>query len=303
VIAGIAGVRGIHGEVAGAIGAVMVVIRTAAPVDAEGAGGFFVFEVGVGIGQAGSEGGSGFLVADFGVVLGCLADSLVIAFGKVVGIFGDFLFSEPAGGGEVGGAGRLRHAETLALLLVHVFGDRPLRCEGAGGAAIFLNGAEELAVGTGKHFGDGFLDDCVLLGGSWADGDGAGERAGCDLATIGEGAGLGWIEGAGEDALGDLGEDELDGGVIVEEGHDDFGALLRALGAAVVLVGVAEFLAIDGGGVALEPIDAERAAAAGWFGCWSWIGGLAGSGFGIRHDFLGIRRSKGGGSGQRKSLA
>jgi hypothetical protein len=105
-----------------------------------------------------------------------------------------------------------------------------------------------------------------LLGGPGADGNGAGHGAGGDLATIGEGASLGRLEGAGEEALGDLGEDELDGGMVFKEGHDNFGALFGALGAAVVLVGMAEVLAADGGGVALEAVDAEGAAAAGFLG-------------------------------------
>jgi hypothetical protein len=263
----------------------MFVIGAAAPIGVEGAEGIFAFEAGVGIGEAGSEGGGGFRVADSGVVFLGFLDFLTVACGEVGGILFHFLFGKPAGGGEVGGAGGFGHAEPLALLFVGVFGDRPLGLEGAGGAAVFLNGAEKFAIGAGGDFGDGFLDAGVLVGGLGADGDGAGQGVSGNLAAIGDGAGFGGVEGAGKEAVDDLGEDELDGGGVVEEGHGDFGALFRADGIAVVLMGMAVVLAEEGGGVALETIDAERAAAAGGFGQVGIFGcGRAGAGFGVRHE-------------------
>jgi hypothetical protein len=297
-VAGIAGVGRIHGVIARATIAVVLVSGTVAPIGIEGAFGIFAFEVGVGIGPAGGEGGSGLFVADFGVVFVGLANPRAIALGEVVGILFDFLFGEPAGGGEVGGAGGNGLAELDALLLIHIFGDRPLGLEGAGGTAVFLDGTEGLAVGAGEDFSDGFRDAGVLLRGGWTDGNRAGQGVSGDLATVRKSAGLGGVERAGEKALGDLGDDELDGGVVIEEGHDDFGALFRALRPAVVLMGVAEVVAAEGDGVALDSVDAEGAAAAGLFGRFGrrCVGGRH------RTSFL-KTELRAPGCGQRKSLA
>jgi hypothetical protein len=182
----------------------------------------------------------------------------------VARVFPEFLRGEPAGGLKVLRAvdDDGRFAEELA-----VFGEEPFIERPGGGGAVgdapWLIGAEGLAFGTGKDLGDGLLDGCRLVGGFDAPGDGAREGLRRDLTGVGETAGVGGIHIAGEEAVGDLGEDELDGGVIFEEGHDDAGALLRAFGIAVPAMGMAEGLAEDGGGVALEPVDAEGAAAAG----------------------------------------
>jgi hypothetical protein len=130
------------------------------------------------------------------------------------------------------------------------------------GDAPRLVGAEGFAFGAGEDLGDGQLGGCGLVGGFDAPGDRARKSLGGDLAIVGESPGFGGAESAGENAVGDLGEDELDGGVIFEKGHGDTGTLLRALRVAVLVMGVAVELTEDGGGVALESIDAEGAAAA-----------------------------------------
>ena len=155
-----------------------------------------------------------------------------------------------------------------------MFGEGPLGLEDIVGAAVFLDGAEGLTVGAGEDFGDGFLNGRGGEGGPGADGGGAGQGKGGDLAGVGEGARGGEIHLAGEDAVGDLGEEELDGGVVLKERDGDFGAFLRALGMAEVFVGEAMVVAAEGGGVALEAVDAESAAAAVFFGLIGRGGGL-----------------------------
>jgi len=286
VIAGIARVGRFHGQLVGAVAALMTVGGPVAPVGVKGAVGIFAFGLGVRIGESGGEGGGGFLSADGGVVFLGQANLFLIAGGEVVGVFVDFLFGEPAGGGEVGGTGGFGNAKTLAALLVQIFGNGPLWLEGAGGAEVLLDGAEGLAVGAGDDFGDGFLDAGVLLGGFGADGDGARQGLGGNLTVIGEGAGFGGIEGAGEDTVGDLGEEELDGGMVLEEREDDLRAFFGALGMAVIFMGEAEDAAVEGSGVALEAVDTEGAAAAFFFGLGrdlGWNLGPGGVGCGVGH--------------------
>jgi len=87
--------------------------------------------------------------------------------------------------------------------------------------------------------------------------------------------------------VGELGEDELDGGAVLKEGHDDFGAFFGALGMAMVLVGVAEVARAEGVGVALDAVDFEGAAAAFGFGLgWEWSFGGGGCGSGHSVSFL-----------------
>ena len=226
-----------------------------APDDVVGAVGVLAFEVGVG--EAGGEGGGCLLcfasLVNF-VELGFVG---VGALDPVLRVFFHFLFGEPAGGRVVGGAGGLSLAEFFAMPVVEEFGEGPLGREGSGGALVFFDGAEVLAVGGGDDFGDRFLDGGRGGVGFGASGGGAREGEGSDLADVGESAGGGVVELAGEDAVGELGEDELDGGVVLEKRHNDFGALFWALGMAMVLVGVAEVARAEGVGVALDAVDLE----------------------------------------------
>jgi len=243
-----------------------------APVGVKGADRIFAFEVG--IGEAGGEGG-GCLLGFARVVRFVELEFVGVgALDPLFGVFFHFFFGEPAGSRVVGGAGGFGLTEFLTLLLVEVFGEGPLGLEGSGGALVFFDGGEVFAIGGGDDIGDGFLEVCGGCG-FCIRGGGAREGEGGDLADVGESAGGGIVEGAREDAVGELGEDELDGGVVLKEGHNDFGALPGALGVAIVAVGVAEVAVVaEGPGVALGAVGAEGAAAA--FG----FGGGGGGGFG-----------------------
>jgi hypothetical protein len=194
----------------------------------------------------------------------------------------DFVVGEPAGGREIFGASDEGLVEPLAVLVEKIFVEGPGGLGGIGGAP-GLVGAEEFAVGSGDDFADGLREGNWLIQGFGARGGGAGEGEGSDLADEGEGAGVAVVNEAGEDAVGGLGEDELDGGVVLEEGHDNFEAAHGALGVAIVQVSVAEVVAAEGGGVALESVDSEGAAAAAFFGRGG--GGFGGRGGGGGHSF------------------
>ena len=86
--------------------------------------------------------------------------------------------------------------------------------------------------------------------------------------------------------MGDLGEEELDGGMVLEEREDDLRAFFGALGMAVIFMGEAEDAAVEGSGVALEAVDTEGAAAAFFFGLGrdlGWNLGPGGVGCGVGH--------------------
>jgi len=182
------------------------------------------------------------------------------AEGVVVALL-DFVLGKPAGRRQIFGAGDEGLVDLLGVLIKEVFVEGPDR-RGCIGCAPGLVGAEEFAVGSFDDVGNGLLDGLGFVEGHGARGGGSGEREGGDLADEGEGAGIAVVDEAGEDAVGGLGEDELDGGVVLEEGHDNFEAAHGALGVAIVQVSVAEIVAAEGGGVALEPVDGEGAAAA-----------------------------------------
>jgi hypothetical protein len=183
---------------------------------------------------------------------------------------------EPAGGGHVGGGLRRSLAQTLTLLLVTVLVVAPDLAEGGGGGGAGLGGAEELAVGRLKDFGDGLGGDCRLLRGPGA--GGAREGEGRDLAGIEDFAGADGIDGSGEDALGDLRGDELDGIAVGDERDDDVGAG-GADGMAVPAVLVAEVLADERALPAREAADGEIAAEGV---------GVAGDAFAWREDEHGV---------------
>ncbi len=269
-----------------------------------GAGGFeleafgvfpeFAFAVGAGFRAAGAaalgEGaGAGFdgrQEAEQICLLVDVADVLVQVVKEALGValaLLHFLFGEPAGGGKVFRAGDGGQVEELAVLVEEKFVEGP-GGRGAVGGAVRLVGTEGFAVGRDGDFGDRLLGGRGLDSGFGARGDGAGQGAGGDLTGVGEGAGGVLVDGAGEKAMGDLGEDELDGGVVFEKGHDDFGTFGGQLGVTEVGVGVAEVVAAQGGGVALETADGEVAAAAvfigsGGGGCGFWSFGFWSCGF------------------------
>lgn len=232
-------------------------IGTVTPGDAVGTG-----TLGEWFGRTGGASGGGFLVlAQFPVAVH-IPDLRFLVVAHRVEVIGGFALLQPARGGKIGKEFGGGQAEALAVLQVEIFGVRPGRL----GFVELLIGAEGVSVGADGDFGGRLLGGGFFLAFFGADGEGARERLGGDVAEIAEGAGFGGIEHAGEEAVGCLGEEELDGGVVLEEGEGDFGALLRALGVGVVLVGEAEVVAGEGGGVALHAVGSEGAAAAGFFG-------------------------------------
>jgi hypothetical protein len=209
------------------------------------------------------------LLFDFSLLLllAEVVDAGFVAVAEVVGVLFDLVFGEPAGGGEVGGAGGLGLAEALALLFITVFGHGPLGLEGSGGAFVLFAGADGDAFGVAVHFHDG------LLGGCGGEARGAREEAGGDLAAVEGGAGVGGLELAGEQAFHDLGGDELDGGVVLEEGDAETPGIGEG-GVTVVGVLDAEVLAAEGVAVALDAVGAEGTAAAeGGVVGGGWLGG------------------------------
>ncbi|HEX4038674.1 MAG TPA: hypothetical protein VHX37_11500 [Acidobacteriaceae bacterium] len=236
---------------------------------------------GMRIRQAGGEGGCGFLPGVTVFLSGEAADFLLIVRAPLVARLAALVFAHPAIGRHVVGAGGHGDAELLAAQLVEMFGEGPVGLEGSVGSDVGLIGSEGAAVGSGSDAGGGLLGGGIFLAGFGA--GGAGEGMGGDLAHVGDGAGGGGLHVAGEDAVGGLGEDELDGGEIFEEGDGDFAAFLGAEGEAVVFVSEAEVVAVEGGGVALEAGDGEGAAAAAVVGFGS--GGVGGRLVGFEHRF------------------
>jgi hypothetical protein len=88
---------------------------------------------------------------------------------------------------------------------------------------------------------------------------GAREGEGGDLGGPDGGAGAGGVELVGEQAVGDLGHEELDGGGVLEEGDGDVGGIGEG-GKAVVVVGVAEMEAIESDAAAAAAVGADGAA-------------------------------------------
>ena len=191
-----------------------------------------------------------------------------------------FLFGEPAGCGEVGGAGGSDLAEFIALLLIHEFGEGPLRLEGAGGAAVLLARTDEVAGVVEVELGDGFGDGRGHVTGFLALGTlnvGVG-----DLTAVDGFAGDGTGDLAVEEAAEDFGEHELDGGVVLKEGNGD--AVSRGKGDLVAIeVLDAEICALDGALAAGDAPDGEGAAGADGVGV-----GLLGVEFLFRCGFCGF---------------
>jgi len=171
----------------------------------------------------------------------------------------EIVFREPAGFGQVGGSLGERTAEALAFFFVAVFVEAPAVVEFGLGAGVF-DGAEELAVGTFEDFGDGIGGSFLVFGGLEA--GGARHGVGGDLAAIEEGAGVAEIDGLGDEALRDLGEEDLNGFEIFEDGEGDFGSA-RQDQVAAPAVAHAEVFAVDGAGSAHASGDGEGAAADG----------------------------------------
>jgi hypothetical protein len=104
---------------------------------------------------------------------------------------------------------------------------------------------------------------------------GAGEGGGNDLTVIDEGAGAFGVELVGEESVGDLGEKELDGGVVFEEGDDDV-ARVGENGVAVVGVGEAEVSVVVGAVFAAVAVGGDGSATVSFLrggsgfvgGCW-----------------------------------
>ncbi|MGB7135948.1 MAG: hypothetical protein WBD46_11710, partial [Acidobacteriaceae bacterium] len=189
---------------------------------------------GVGVGKAGGKGGGGFFgFAAFFLFLQLIDVLLLTPVLRGI-LFVNFLFGEPAGGRQVGVGGGEGDAEAAALFFVVEFMERPHGLEGLE----LLFGAEGLAIGTEGDFGDG-LADGLFFRFFGAGGHTAREGLGSDVADVGEAAGVGRGQLAGKQAMGGLGEKELDRGVVLKEGKGDFAALWGALWVAVVLVGEA----------------------------------------------------------------
>jgi hypothetical protein len=88
---------------------------------------------------------------------------------------------------------------------------------------------------------------------------GAGEGEGGDLGGPDGGAGAGGVELIGEQAVGDLGHEELDGGGVFEEGDGDVIGIGEG-GKAVVVVGVAEVEAAEDGAATAAAVSPDGAA-------------------------------------------
>jgi hypothetical protein len=186
----------------------------------------------------------------------------LVACGEVGGRFFDFVFGEPAGSGEIGGAGGTGFASLLALLLIDVFGNGPLGLEGTVGAAVFLLGGEFVAVQADGFFdllGEGELvpEEPALVGEAVAHGGvGDGEEAGGGAGAVG-------LDGAVEEALHDLRGDERDGGVVFKEGDAVVSFDAGEGGLAVLFVGMAVMIAGEGTAAALVAAGSDVAALAG----------------------------------------
>jgi hypothetical protein len=114
-------------------------------------------------------------------------------------------------------------------------------------------GADESIV-IGADAVDGFALGLVAFeaGGSW-------EGMGRDLSGPDGGLGAGGVELHGKEAVDDLGHDQLDGGVVFEEGHRDV-VLVGEGGMAVMEVGPAEVQAFEDDAVAAGAVGFDGAA-------------------------------------------
>lgn len=177
----------------------------------------------------------------------------------------ELLFGDHAGFGEIGVGFRDRLAEPFALLAIEVFVPAPddgrpgeFRHFGRELLREDFDGAEGFAVGTLEGFGDGLEGLRLFFGGPEA--RGAGDGHGGDLAGVEDFAGARGVEGFCEEALGDLGGDELDGVEVFEKRDGD----VRTAGAdGIAIAGVldAEVAAAEGALAALNAADSEGATA------------------------------------------
>jgi hypothetical protein len=170
----------------------------------------------------------------------------------------DLVRGEPAVGGKVIWTGGFWFALALTLPLIEVFVEAPdgLEADLIGGPG--EAGAEKTAVESGENIGGGVLGVGQLVGGLEPRGTGKGE--GGNLAGVEDFAGAVGVESLGEEALGDLGGDDLDGIEVFEQGDSNV-RTFGADGEAIFGVGDAEVMAAEGAFAALEAADGERAAA------------------------------------------
>jgi len=223
-----------------------------------------------------------------------------VALGEVLGIFGDFVIGEPAGCGKVGGAGGFGLAHFLALLLVKVFGEGPLGFEDAGGAAILMLGGEGFGVFAFGGFGDLAGDGLFVFGEPALADEVEADEAGGDGAAIADGAGRVVVEVAIEEALHGLGEGELDGGGVFEEGDAVVAFDSGEGGAAVVFVGVTVVVAGHGLGTTLLAAGFDVAALALLAHGVGGLGFGSGGWFSFRHGVSLLRRAQSAERGAQK---
>jgi hypothetical protein len=195
----------------------------------------------------------------------------MIADFEVLRVLLHLLFGEPALRGVIFGAGGDLAAHRFAFLLKEVFGDGPGRVEAALGTDVSLRGRERLAVGAGRDLDHRLLDDRIRLLRPGVRGGGTGQGGPRYLAGIERDAAHLRADPAAEQALRHLTGEELNGGLVVEQGNGHFGGL-RAGDLAVMGVPIAEFLAAQGLLAALEPIGHDGAAAKDPRGCRDWVG-------------------------------
>jgi hypothetical protein len=101
--------------------------------------------------------------------------------------------------------------------------------------------------------------DGLALGLGVFEAGGARESEGGDLGGPDSGAGAGGVELVGEQAVGDLGHEELNGGSVLEEGDGEVAGIGEG-GKAVVVVGVAEMEAVERDAPAAAAVSADGAA-------------------------------------------
>lgn len=120
---------------------------------------------------------------------------------------------------------------------------------------------------------------------------GAREGIGGDLGGPDGGAGAGGVELIGEQAVGDLGHEELDRGCVFEEGDGEVVGIGERR-KAVVVVSVAEMEASEGDAAAAVAVSTDGAALG--FGRWlGWDGGFGGDGDGFGHFDPFVDRAQG----------
>jgi hypothetical protein len=109
----------------------------------------------------------------------------------------EVLWSEPAGLRHVRRSFGSGTAEAVTFLLVAEFVVAPATVEFGGGAGVGFDGAEEMAIGRGKDFGDRLGDGFLVFGGAEASGTGHG--VGENLAGVKDFAGAAGVDGFGGD--------------------------------------------------------------------------------------------------------